>query len=243
MNLKHVTITGADDNTDLNEMVRLSGLYPLVEWGILISRARINSPRYPSSQRLAELSVLFHKHKMKFSLHLCGEITRDLMMGNSHDADTIIRTMLFPGASMRVQINFNSSMNPYDLEKILVWTQKLATSGFPRPCSIFQLNKANKTLCAEVANNGFEDNHFLYDSSGGRGTVIANFGPAIEGHMTGYAGGLNPQNVGVALGAINETIGDDTPTWIDTESGVRTDNKLDMSKVEEFLRIAHLHAK
>jgi hypothetical protein len=33
MNLHTVTITGADDSTDINELVALSAVFPFVEWG------------------------------------------------------------------------------------------------------------------------------------------------------------------------------------------------------------------
>ncbi|MHB1675039.1 MAG: hypothetical protein ACYCSP_12405 [Acidobacteriaceae bacterium] len=41
MKLETVTITGADDSTDIVELAELSEEFPFVEWGILISaRAR-----------------------------------------------------------------------------------------------------------------------------------------------------------------------------------------------------------
>jgi hypothetical protein len=38
MRLKTVTITGADDAVDPEELLQIQQRYPFVEWGILLSR-------------------------------------------------------------------------------------------------------------------------------------------------------------------------------------------------------------
>ena len=67
----------------------------------------------------------------------------------------------------------------------------------------------------------------LYDVSAGRGLVPESF-PKHPGYMVGFAGGINPDNVEEYLKNINCN----ADYWIDMESGVRTDNKLDLDKVE-----------
>ena len=45
-----ITFTGADDHTDVRDMVALSKLYP-IEWGILFSISRQGTdPRYPGGE-------------------------------------------------------------------------------------------------------------------------------------------------------------------------------------------------
>ena len=46
--LKCVTMTGADEDTDISRMIYLSRRYPFVEWGVLISATRSGQQnRYP----------------------------------------------------------------------------------------------------------------------------------------------------------------------------------------------------
>jgi phosphoribosylanthranilate isomerase len=72
---------------------------------------------------------------------------------------------------------------------------------------------------------------------GGRGVLPENWQGVVPNHFTGYAGGLNPDNLEEALININKAVGDNE-IWIDTETGVRTDDKLDLEKVVKFLEIA-----
>ena len=243
MNLQYVTVTGADDNTDPRVMSLLSSKYPLVEWGILFSEARYGTPRYPSKEKVGEILRTCALHGMRFSLHLCGEITMRLMTGDSSLADVIIDAAAYSKAEFRVQINFNGSRNPYDVDKLCVWmankTAQLWNERRVLIKFIFQLNKSNKQLCEELWKNAVYKPQFLYDASGGRGTVIMMFEPPVPGHLTGYAGGLSGSNVGSALKTLQTSLDDGDDTWIDAESGLRTDNVLDMHKVEDYLIVAH----
>jgi len=36
MKLRHITFTGADDNTNLSEILDISKKYPFIEWGFFI---------------------------------------------------------------------------------------------------------------------------------------------------------------------------------------------------------------
>lgn len=102
-------------------------------------------------------------------------------------------------------------------------------------------------MCNEIIALKRDYYNFLYDASGGRGTEIQSVQPPIPNHLTGYAGGLTPENIAENLGLIGQvantmpiTIGNETPVWIDTETGVRTNNVLDMHKVKAFLETASL---
>lgn len=74
----------------------------------------------------------------------------------------------------------------------------------------------------------------LLDASGGRGidTPIE----VLKGnYKVGYAGGMNPDNVGEKLSYLMENV--DGDFWIDMESGVRTDDWFDLDKVRKVLEI------
>jgi hypothetical protein len=76
----------------------------------------------------------------------------------------------------------------------------------------------------------------LFDRSGGRGEYPSRW-PTHPGNgrLVGYAGGIGPDNVLDTLRAIVAT----GPYWIDMESGVRTDDWLDLDKCEAVLRAVY----
>lgn len=70
-----VTFTGADDQTDLDEMVALSRAYP-IEWGVLFSVKRQGlDPRYPAHPRR------FAGLRLRLAAHLCGLYARQVIEG------------------------------------------------------------------------------------------------------------------------------------------------------------------
>ena len=75
----------------------------------------------------------------------------------------------------------------------------------------------------------------LLDVSGGRG-IDTPFKPLnIPGLKVGYAGGLNPDNVGEKLEHLMKNVNGEF--WIDMESGVRTDDMFDLNKVYKVLHV------
>jgi hypothetical protein len=90
--LRYVTITGADDRVDPSALADLSAEFPFVEWGILASKGREGTPRYPTRewmQRLDEAAARFETRsdvvfarRMNLSLHLCGEYAREALSGS-----------------------------------------------------------------------------------------------------------------------------------------------------------------
>lgn len=238
MKIKTVTITGADDDTSIYSLVGISKVYPFVEWGILFSRSRQGSERYPSLEWVDELMrmVLSHNctesNQPNLSAHLCGDYTwQYLTNGNLSSAALYLGKVMSGIAFKRWQLNFNSTNNP-------------ACEEFYRSVSIndavrviLQYNKSNYDLCQRVIALNNPNINFLYDGSGGRGVSPENWRNVIPNHFTGYAGGLNPDNLEEALINIERSVGDNE-IWIDTETGVRTDDKLDLDKVVRFLEIA-----
>ena len=59
----------------------------------------------------------------------------------------------------------------------------------------------------------------------------------IPGLKVGYAGGLNPENVGEKLEYLMENV--EGEFWIDMESGVRTDDRFDIDKCVSVLQTCH----
>lgn len=77
---------------------------------------------------------------------------------------------------------------------------------------------------------------FLHDASAGHGIATERWLPPI-GEYCGYAGGLRPETLQESLELL-ATATEDTPIWIDMQSGVRTDERLDLDKVRQVLKIS-----
>ena len=226
MNLNKVTISGADNAISHGDMLDLQNKYPFVEWGILVSKKRMGEPRYPTLQWIHDLPP-----ELNISLHLCGEVVRDFVNNPTHEALIETRGIFW----QRTQLNF-SFKDSIDFTGRLTKIAMIAEAS-PGRAIVLAYNKGNKmTLDMFIARRYVVpvDIHFLYDSSGGRGTEIKTFHKPLCNY-TGYAGGINPDNIGDILKTLSE-MDDDSNIWIDMESGVRTNNMLDLVKVESVLK-------
>ena len=224
-----VTITGADDSIDPIELIKLSEKFPFVEWGILFSKNRQGSPRYPSVDWIDELSKLKTNGEVNFSAHICGDYTKDFFNGHfSFEKNHKL------GLFKRVQLNFNSSKYEYNL----AYTFDIITR-FPNIEFIFQYNKANEKMIGKFIGNKVKNISFLYDSSGGRGIAATQYLYPLEGYYTGYSGGLSPLNIEDCIKEINR-VSIAQKIWIDMESGVRSNNDelFDLDKVKRCLEIS-----
>ena len=88
--------------------------------------------------------------------------------------------------------------------------------------------------CSDKGDASGTDLHILYDPSGGRGVPVAEWplpAAAQFGFPLGYAGGIHPGNVLSVLKALS----DREPSWIDMETGVRTNDAFDLAKVRSVL--------
>ena len=223
MNINRVTITGPDDKTDLLELMEMSVEYPFVEWGILFSVAKAGTNRYPSLERINELTQI---HGLKLSAHLCGWFSRSVVEKKQFS----IIDNLDP-AFKRVQINYNFKYKAADLGAFIQYARET-----PNRAIIFQYNQSNKSTIDAMPKVALPSNiHFLYDSSGGYGKEISNIGNIIGENYTGYAGGINPDNIAKICANITK-LGNTADVWIDMETGARnTMDELDIDAVEELL--------
>jgi len=226
MELSKVTITGIDERTDINRLSHLQERYPFVEWGVLLSYDwRKNGNRFPRPKFLKELDY----RRLHLSAHLCGQMAKDVLLCNvgkmlqgiDYNLDIFSRCQL--NISNPEQFFYElRSMRPFDrvIDEVILQMPDVPTLesfiqfvGKPTP---------------RVA--------YLLDASAGRGvdTPIDVFdNPSLH---IGYAGGINPDNVYDKLKTLLEDPGIGY-FWLDMESGVRTDDWLDLDKVEAVLNI------
>jgi phosphoribosylanthranilate isomerase len=222
MKINKLAIAGADDKVDQSELVALSAEFPFIEWSILLSKNKEGSQRYPSPEWVAELA----KKDLPLSAHFCGWLARQVLEEKNYE---LIKEL--PETFKRVQLNYNfRHSGGFHLQPLVEFM-----ASYPSKSIIFQLNKSNTPVLKQlVQDEKLTPNiHFLYDASGGYGKVIERIEGTIDNQYTGYAGGLNPENIE----AICQMITNDpeqVETYVDLESGVRTDNEFDLSKVRDI---------
>ncbi|MBI3592923.1 MAG: hypothetical protein HY099_05530 [Nitrospirae bacterium] len=226
MKIKTVTITGADNDVDPADLVELSKAFPFVEWGILLSKSREGTKKYPDKVWLKQL--VNAGKSLRLSGHLCGTYVKEILKGK----DTFPYREVFKRLN-RVQLNFkgltglDAQPRPGFFELLHQWDKEV----------IFQMTEENGHLFHMADVRGIKVS-LLFDASGGEGRALALWPSPQKGVFCGYAGGLGPDNLRLQLQKIAEVAGNDE-IWIDAESGLRSgDDAFDLKKVRAFLKIA-----
>lgn len=238
MNITCVTITGADNDVNPEDLIELTAKYPFVEWGILASRKSFGRPRFPSIEWITDLCR--HEHEsLKLSLHLCGEYVKEVLNGIVKPVFDEIGT---PFARFkRMQLNTHGELHQYS-ETLLPYNLTL----FPDKELIVQYDDVNRKIFLALLTGAraFEATNFstLFDLSHGEGRVPKNWSFPIEGVKCGYAGGLTPDNLAEQLELISR-VAQNAEIWIDMETGVRTNNNLDLAKVDKALYVCQGYFK
>ena len=211
-----VTITGADDQTGVSQLIELSTKFPFVEWGILIDQSKQGTARYPSlSWRRFFLGSVEEARRagirVNYATHLCNASARKFLATMQDEG-------MLPS---RIQINLGTEPPP-------------ATVDVPYYAEEVIFQCSDERLLPEygrfVRSRRFERS-ILFDASRGRGVAPATWPTAPLDCRMGYAGGITPSNVESVLHALKPH----NPPWIDMESGVRSDNKLDLDLVVQVL--------
>lgn len=231
MQLRKVTLTGADDSIKPERLFELSEKYPFVEWGILLSRNSKGSARFPSSSWLMELEALdrtWYESELQWSGHLCGGYVREILMGNMKFVEEIGRAW---DIFQRIQINTHGIPHQYDSTEMIA-AMKSTDKEF-----IFQYDNENTAILTDAIDNRVNCST-LFDLSHGAGLLPKQWPEPIKGIISGYAGGLSPENVEDQIKLIAEKAGD-IETWIDMETHLRSDNGkvFDLKKCETVLEI------
>lgn len=218
--LKHITLTGIDDRTDIRELVRLQELYPLVEFGVLLSWSlQGNERRYPSIQTVRA----FNEAGLNLSAHICGSAARQFAQGDTTILDHILGQI---GTVRFKRMQLNLAGFPAERFVPLPTEYGSAKEIILQRMGVDELNHYRERLSDHPS--------VLLDASGGRGRetpIVPLRGP----FKVGYAGGLGPDNVEEKLSFLlgRPEVGD---FWIDMESGVRSFDWFDVTKAEEVLK-------
>jgi len=229
MRLKHITFTGIDAKTDIQDLIDIQREFPIVEFGVLTSYHWYeNGNRYLDPLIINEL----RGERLNLALHVCGSAAHDAAVGRWDLIDKLVWSNI--DLFHRVQLNIsNRKDNPDALERlpkvveqeVIIQTRDaLNTSIYDATIARFrEKDKFGRTFS------------ILLDASGGQG-IDTPLKVLPSSGKVGYAGGFNPENVGEKLLFLLQNIrmGD---FWIDMESGVRTDDWFDTSKVRRVLAV------
>ena len=208
-----IAFTGVDDPTLIQGMQALSSRYP-IEWGILVDDAQTENALFPTEPKRAEMLA---SPGLRWAAHVCGEQARRI--ANEPDTATVSLS-----GFQRVQVNHSFSGSSSE--------QIANTVRFGRARGIRTLLQCS---------TGFPDDSrldWLFDVSFGTGVKPGTW-PALppSGPFCGYSGGIGPANAAAVVAAIDAPEG--AQFWIDMESGVRTDDRLDLAKCEAVCRAVY----
>lgn len=232
-----VSLTGADDATDIGELVRLDreygGQVPL-EWALLYVPGREGAPRNPTRAWRKNFFAAIGR-RQGTAVHLCGPgAFAELLTGALPDE------LLLAG---RWQLNVNARRRDFTLEQTVDIYERALDCG---PDLILQYHErtcdAIHRFLAELPAERRGRVGVLLDYSQGRGVAPQAWSvPAgLERVRCGFAGGIGPDNVAATLDGIAAVHA--RPYWIDMESGLRSDNRFDLARVRALLDAVRGHA-
>lgn len=222
-----LSITGADNLVDVNQLKNLVNQYPDLELAILYFPEKENINRNPGF--IWRLNFFDNIPKNNTAIHLCGEKVFNIILSNEFETTLLFKELQ---KTQRIQININARKDIFNNEDIHKIYKKLLSHGFE---IILQYHERSKFWILPFLNDNASNKiHILLDSSLGKGIAPEKFTipeELIQFNLPiGFAGGLNPQNIDV----IHEQIKlfNLANYWLDLESGVRTDNNFDMHKAQ-----------
>ena len=250
MRMDRITITGADDSVDHDDMIELTKRYPFVEWGILVSATHTGEPRFPSDGWMERARYYGETGVLSLSLHVCGQWVRDMLVG--------LTRMPYNAVSgfQRIQLNFHGADATFDPSGLVAaidyYADRLSPSHGRQVIFQIDATKGRKYFESAIA-AGATNVVPLFDASGGTGRVpeewpLPFFYRQDETLYFGYAGGLGPENLAFHMGEIGGRVGkvsSEFTIWLDMETKVRTedDSRLDLTKVEQCLSLAEKLAR
>ena len=229
-----VTITGADNNTSIEQMVKMSQENSNLEWAILVNLAKPGTARNPDS--LWRNQFLQQAKAFPKAAHLCGKETFQVLLKNDEQTQKLLSELALYD---RVQCNINSKSDDFDdVQVATVWSM-LLDAGIK---VIIQYQERKKNLVHAFMQILQEQDRLwmveiLHDSSCGTGQTPEKWAEPLSFAevANGWAGGLTPENVFTSLQDISTKAEGALPYWIDMETGVRTLKDLDLEKVQMVL--------
>ena len=237
MELKTVTMTGADNLIDPLELYYLSDRFPFIEWGILIYPKKEGKPRYPTRDWISRF-MRFKPAFIKTAAHLCGNAAIEFLDENKLE-DALTKYKDFDRIQVNVtydQINEQSAINAIRYFQEHINANLHICEKHAAPAIITQHNTLNEQLTKARLNPNNIHHWYpslLFDESRGKGTSEREWQKPFEKSHCGYAGGISPDNIDSVLYDLWNLVNPETELWIDMESRIRSDDKFDLLKVKQ----------
>jgi len=197
MGQKYITVTGVDESTKLEDIQNLLD-QPNTEVGFLYTKDPEGRHRYPSRDWLTKALPLLKGRK---ALHICGGRAREeLFFGVLDDLVEHV---------WRIQVNggFKNILEVYEI-----------CNRFKHHDIITQHNTKNDYLRSVP----YANHMILVDGSGGRGISPEVWTRPVCTQITGYAGGMGPDNILTELPKIDQIA--QANYWIDMEGKLRSED-------------------
>lgn len=226
MRLQYCSITGADNDVDPDDLFALGRKYPFVEWAILLLPSQAGMPRCPDMGWIENFVRVCQGNR---AMHLCEGGLLGFIAGDSN-----IRKVMSGFQRIQLNVKFGDVEGRYDPAELVARVREAPQWQF-----IIQYAADKKNLLQSFEN--IKNHAVLFDASAGKGISPASWDAPLPGHFCGYAGGINPDNVARNLEMILKTAAGHT-TWIDMESGVRTNDRFDLDKIHRVLEISAPYA-
>ena len=233
MRLKYITISGANEHTDIEDLAIMLFKYPIAEVGIQVSSKKCSygSPRF---EWIMELHRFLNKNKMRanIALHINTDWVEKFCMGLVvPELKDLLKLKDYKGEAFikRVQLNFKIGReHTPDFATLCEMIKKISDQRF-----IFSYNKSNAELIDRVYKTGLMFDN-LFDESFGNGIEPASRPlPSFYGILQGYAGGLGPDNVAEELKKLKVV---DGYIYLDAQKKLEDENEhLDLNKAKAFI--------
>jgi phosphoribosylanthranilate isomerase len=232
-NLHLVSFVGVDEHTNLPDLSDNSSFIEDVgvEWSVLFSDSKSirNYVRYPSYEFCKNFLkvVPANIHSLR-SLHLCGSVINRYL---KQESDVI--ELCQPASRIQLNLNINNYTEA-EYEELAENIVFVATKYGHHV--IMQQNKTKEKFMNVFTGKATFTFSLLHDSSGGFGREITSVVSPSSLTDTGYAGGINPDNVKNIVDLIESNNPQNIRYYIDMESGVRENNLFSIKKCHQVIQ-------
>lgn len=239
MVLKFITCSGADEHTNIDDLLALAKEYPLMEIGIQVSNEKVtkNPPRFDWLMALHEKVVKQHLTP-NIALHICGEWVQQFAN----------REML-PEADYFMSLadghrGFFIKRLQVDL---LIGNNYLVNFG--RFCQAMT-DRASRHIVLPYNDSNADFIHRLYskdimfdclfnDFQNGKALPQKYEPPVFKNRLQGYSGGFSAENVAAELQKLSKILSSKRKIYIDAENCLKDDRGyLDLQKCKAYIQNA-----
>lgn len=239
MILKYITCSGANEHTNIDDLLALAKEYPMMEIGIQVSDKKVmeNPARFDWIAALHE-KVVAQKLAPNIAMHVNGNwVQQFASRAMIPELDYFLN--LCNGRKRwlvkRLQINFLID-NDYRIE-FGRFCQAM-TDCAARPI-VLPYNEKNAVFIHRLHDKSMKFD-CLYDSSHGEGVLPQQLqAPVFKDRLQGYSGGLSAENVAEQLQKLSHVVKPKCVIYIDAEGKLKgNDGHLDLQKCKAYIENA-----